>query len=311
MACFHPLKAFRGPSGASGRRSVVFTPSAALSDHPIQLPCGQCVACRLDRSLQWATRCMHEASLYERNCFLTLTYDDNNLPDGNSLVTRDFQLFMKRLRKFAGANIRFYQCGEYGETYGRPHYHACIFNYDFNDKVFLKKTPAGDNLYTSAKLQQLWPSGMSSIGDVTFQSAAYVARYILKKITGDLAFKKYATVSNDGNLMLKKPEYTTMSRRPGIGTIWLDQYGQASFNHDNIIVNGKRAKLPRHYDNYFDLHNPGNPLNYELLTPLERIKQKRRIRAAKHSDNNTPQRLADRETVALAKINLFPRKLDK
>ncbi len=186
MACFGPLKGWPSKKlTPSGKRQVVFNISQAYTDRPVNIPCGQCIGCRLDKSKQWAIRCVHEASLYDNNSFITLTYNTEHLPEDRSLEVRVFQLFMKRLRKRFGTKIRFYACGEYGDQNGRPHYHACLFNHDFQDKKLWKrgKDPSLD-LYRSADLEKLWPYGYSSIGEVTFQSAAYVARYIMKKITG-------------------------------------------------------------------------------------------------------------------------------
>jgi hypothetical protein len=105
-------------------------------DGTLELPCGQCIGCRLERSRQWAMRCLHESSLYDRNAFVTLTYDDEHLPPGGSLNYPDFQRFMKRLRKNSKSPIRFYMGGEYGESTLRPHFHVCLFGYDFPDKVY-------------------------------------------------------------------------------------------------------------------------------------------------------------------------------
>ena len=123
MSCFKPLEAWRTPQG-----DITFKP--LYSDRPsagmFKLPCGQCIGCRLARSSMWATRCVHEAQLHKQNCFITLTYNDDNLPYPPTSI-RPLQLFMKRLRKRFGAGIRFYACGEYGEKFGRPHYHACLW----------------------------------------------------------------------------------------------------------------------------------------------------------------------------------------
>ena len=134
MPCFHPLRAFKTSAG-----EVVFTEHARYDIvTQLSLPCGQCSGCRLERSRQWAMRCVHEAAAYDCNAFITLTYDEENLPADGSLNYDHFQLFMKRLRKAIEPNkVRFYMCGEYGEENGRPHFHACLFGYDFPDKVML------------------------------------------------------------------------------------------------------------------------------------------------------------------------------
>ena len=113
---------------------------------------------------------------------------------------------MKRFRKHFGSGVRFFHCGEYGELYERPHHHAILFNCDIYDKELLLNAKTGFNLYTSSLLSSLWPFGLHSIGEVSFESCAYVARYIMKKVTGDMSESHYHG---------RKPEYITMSRRPG------------------------------------------------------------------------------------------------
>lgn len=149
----------------------------------LSLPCGQCIGCRLEYSRQWAIRCMHESTLHDQSCFITLTYSDDNLPEHGTLILRDFQLFMKRLRfEFSNVKIRFYHCGEYGEKFGRPHYHALLFGIDFEaDRTLYSQSKQGSKLYVSDTLNKLWNKGFATIGNITFESAAYVARYVVKK----------------------------------------------------------------------------------------------------------------------------------
>jgi len=279
MPCFRPLKGYRSNTvnPESGKRNITFNPREGFYDLPIDLPCGQCIGCRLERSRQWAIRCVHEASLYEKNCFITLTYSDSHLPKNGSLNVKHYQDFMKRLRFKFGPKIRFFHCGEYGEKFGRPHYHACIFNFDFGDKK-LWKNLRGNKLYTSENLEALWPFGFSTIGDVTFESAAYVARYITKKITGPMAQKHY------GN---KKPEYTTMSRRPGIAKGWYEKYKHEVYPRDELIIRGKKMKPPKFYDRQFELDEP------EVFLKVKRIRKiNGRILEAKETDY---RRLATKE----------------
>ena len=192
MPCYHPLKGYKSKErNKSGKRSIVFNIKEGLYDQHVTVPCGQCIGCRLERSRQWAIRCSHEAQMHEKNCFITLTFSDEHLPEDRSVDVRHFQLFMKRLRKRYGDGIRFFHCGEYGDHFGRPHYHACIFNHDFEDKKIWKQSGSGEIIYRSASLEELWPYGYSSVGEVTFESAAYVARYITKKVTGDPAQEHY------------------------------------------------------------------------------------------------------------------------
>lgn len=182
---------------------------------------------------------MHEASMHEENSFITLTYDDEHLPQDQSLDLRDFQLFMKRMRKeYAPKKIRFYHCGEYGDLNQRPHFHSLLFGHDFNDKKTWSAN-GGQRLYTSETLSRLWPFGYSVIGDVTFESAAYVARYVMKKITGEKAEEHY-----NG----RKPEYTTMSRRPGIGKTWFEKFRNDVYPLDRLVVRGNVTRPTRFYD---------------------------------------------------------------
>lgn len=302
MACFHPRTGYRSREvGPSGKRRIVFDAKLGFADLPVTIPCGQCIGCRLERSRQWAIRCSHEASLWQDNCFITLTFSNEHLPENLSLDVRDYQLFMKRLRKKYGQNIRFYHCGEYGEKYKRPHYHACLFNFDFPDKRLFKELN-GNKLYTSNSLQELWPFGYSTIGDVTFQSAAYVARYIMKKITGEEAALHYERVHPEtGEIFQVKPEYTTMSRRPGIGSGWFERYRTDVYPDDFVVINGVKMRPPKFYDS-----------QYEALDEMsfKRIKRKRKTTAKKHADNNTPDRLAVRKQVQEARLRLLPRNLD-
>lgn len=335
MPCFHPLEAFMitdltiDPS-QKGRRKILFSEPRVLSKYcvsqPVKLPCGQCVGCRLERSRQWAIRCVHEASLHSTNSFITLTFSPEYLETRSnkwSLDYREFQLFMKRLRRKFG-KVRFYHCGEYGEMcrqcnqslymcarssckkmdkiLGRPHYHACLFGFDFPDKELWKITDGGCKLYISKSLEDLWTDpktgmqmGFCTIGDVTFESAAYVARYIMKKITGDLSDDYYVRFDSGECL---KPEYTTMSRKPGIGRAWLDEYINDVYPQDFVIMNGRKLRPPRYYDGVLKVQRP---------YCFDDIKFKREENAKLHVDNNTPERLKVREAVQLDSFNLLPR----
>lgn len=243
MACLSPLTAFYSKElNPSGKRSLVFDARASHSGVKIQIACGQCIECRLQYSLNWAVRCMNEASSHEVNSFITCTYSDKKLPEDGSLYYRDFQLFMKRLRKESDFKFKFYMCGEYGETTNRPHYHALLFGCDFSDREFYSTSRSGEKLYTSELLEGLWQNGFCTVGDVTFESAAYVARYVTKKVTGDKAADHY---------MGRVPEFCHMSN--GIGASWLAAHGKYTFDHDHVIINGKRAKVPRYYDKSYEL----------------------------------------------------------
>lgn len=301
MPCFAPLQGYRSRTlSPNGKRSIVFTRKNAYVDLTISVPCGQCIGCRLERSRQWAIRCSHEAQMHAENSFITLTYSDDHLPADRSLDLRAYQLFMKRLRKRTGP-VRFYHCGEYGEQFGRPHYHACLFGFDFPDKKSWQVIN-GNTIYRSALLEDLWPFGYSSIGAVTFQSAAYVARYILKKITGEAAQDHYEYIDPEtGEITQRKPEYTTMSRRPGIGRPWLDKFLSDVYPGDFVVVNGAKMRPPKFYDYLYEIEYPSD---HRL------IKSSRVRNALKHVDNNTPERLLVRESVQKSKLKLLPRNIE-
>lgn len=298
MTCYHPLRAYRAPANGG----VSFSRQRGFSDLPVDLPCGQCIGCRLERSRQWAVRCMHEASLYENNCFLTLTYSDLNLPAFSSLNVRHFQLFMKKLRKKYYPGIRFFHCGEYGDTTDRPHYHALIFNFDFPDKELYSTNRDGHRLYTSSSLDKLWPLGHSVIGSVSFQSAAYVARYCVKKVTGDFADAYYEVVdSQSGQIGRRQPEYATMSRRPGIGSAWYGKYSSEVFPSDFVVLNGAKMRPPKAYNRFLERDDP------KLLA---RVRGQRVLQAKKHAADNTADRLAVREEVQISRAKILKRGLE-
>lgn len=289
MACFYPITGYVSKKpNENGKYPVVFNHREGWIDRRVQIPCGRCIGCRLERSRQWAVRCVHEASLYADNCFITLTYNDENLPADKSVSVVAFQKFIKRLRKKYGSGVRYFHCGEYGSELERPHYHACLFNFDFPDKV-LWSIRDNVRLYRSKDLESLWPFGFSTIGDVTFESAAYVARYIVKKINGAMADEHYKG---------RKPEYITMSRRPGIGSGWFKKWKSDVFPEDHVIVRGRECKPARYYDELFHLTNPKE---YDL------IKGVRERRAREKPDENRPNRLAVREQVMTHNASLLRR----
>ena len=323
MPCYSPLSAYKSNPGRSDKTVLVFSRPMSWRAEEVKLPCGQCVGCRLERSRQWAVRCMHEASLYDENCFITLTYDDENIPVGEencrrcvkehviggSVCKADFQDFLKRLRKRYGSGIRYYHCGEYGENFGRPHYHALLFNHDFQDKKFFSSR-GGNTVYTSDSLSDLWPFGFSVVGGVTFESASYVARYVMKKVTGKRAEEHYGG---------KTPEYTTMSRGSkklgtgGIGKAWFERYKGDVYPRDGVVVRGRVTRPPKYYDDLFGREDP---------SALALIKIQREF-SGKHFvedvlsdgtvlrvDDGSLSRLRVKEVVKLAEIQTLKRPLE-
>ena len=320
MPCYYPVPCGiskfekRADTGKGLLYYYLKVPQNSKNFEAVTIPCGRCIGCRLEKSRQTAIRCVHESSLYENNCFITLTYDDEHLPSDGSLKREHFQDFMKRLRDYVlrycdnpahvldeqdgqakrvsdCCRIRFLAAGEYGDNLGRPHYHALIFNYDFPDREFFT-IQNGFNLFRSKILEKLWSYGYSLIGDVSFESAAYVARYVMKKVTGENADYYY-----EGRI----PEFSLRSLKPGIGAPWLERYKASVYPDDVVSVRGGvRCKPPRYYDTKLNLTNP------ELY---ERIKSKRKEFASK-SSHNTVERLAVRRRIKEAQLKMLKRRLN-
>jgi len=298
MACYHPEVAYRSREGRNpnGKWPLVFNRRQGYHDMPVKIPCGKCVGCRIDKSRDWATRCVLEASDWDENCFITLTYAQT----GKDLVKRDFVLFMKKLRQewsrgiafidhegkkqiYKGVGLRFFHCGEYGSTGNRPHHHSCLFNFDFPDKK-IWSIRDGVKLYHSEILDKIWGKGHTTVGEVTWKSAAYVARYVLKKIN---------------STEREVPEYITMSRRPGVGKKWLDKYKDDVLKVDSIILREGRFRPPRYFD------------NKTLETHPIKMEQLKRNRIKKINENEcTPERLAVRERLKLRQIKQLKRGIE-
>lgn len=237
-------------------------------------------------------RMMNEAQLHDQNCFITLTYNDENLPEFGTLQKPHLQDFFKRLRKQRGS-FRYYACGEYGEDTDRAHYHACIFGLDFHDKIQFKRT--GDHwLYLSDELTEIWGHGHTSVGELTFETAAYTARYVTKKLSKGQA--RYVRVDTDsGEIIPLQQPFACISNGGGrrkdgerslgaIGKPWFDKYKGDIYasEKDYLMMRGKRMKPPRYYDGLYDKINPLH---------MEKIKQNR---LAKHEGETfTEQRARD------------------
>ncbi len=306
MSCTKPLKAFRSPAG-----------DIRLGENPLgpqlELPCGQCLHCRLAKTRDWAIRCVHEAQMHEKNSFITLTYNENYLPTNNSVNVRHWQLFAKRLRKAMGP-FRFLHCGEYGEENKRPHYHACLFGIDFSDDRVVFSQEDGHILWVSPQLEEIWGQGWCRIGPLNFDTAAYCAAYLQKKITGPtikpgeksdqrLAYetmslekkhRAYQRVDSEtGEVTTVKPEYATMSRRPGLGTSWFNKYQQDVYPDDHVIMKGKKFRPPKHYDNLLEKKNP---------TLLEKLKLQRKKKSDENPEEQNDKRRQAHNTVLQAKL---------
>lgn len=258
----------------------------------------------MSRADEWRTRLTHESKLHTSSSFLTLTYSDTNLPDDLSVSLRPLQLFLKRLRKqLAPKSIRFFACGEYGDRTHRPHYHALIFGHDFSeDRKPWRKAPSGHTLYRSEVLERCWTLGSSELGIFTPDSAGYVARYCLKKINGDRAATHYQRVHPEtGEIVTVRPEFATMSTRPGIGAEWFTRFQADAFPSDFVVVEGIKKPIPRYYH---------KKLTEQDERAATMVKLKRQQRALPHKENNTPDRLATRQYCLSERMKHLKRDLD-
>lgn len=309
MSCFKPLKAWRGGGGR-----IVFSERLSLSRVAFQLPCGRCIGCRMEKARQWGMRCLHEKKMWRDSCFITLTYADEYLPEAGSLSVRDCQLFMKRLGKWrraeTGKGVRYFLGGEYGDENRRPHYHALLYNVAFPDLIPIGKNARGEPLYTSAKLAELWENkGHVSIGEITFDSAVYCAKYALKKVNGELADDHYTVYDSDGVVHRRVSEFALMSRRPGIGSGYYEKYGQEVRDHDSIVVNGREVRPPRFYDTRTLSvcgHNDSLMLCFCAMCVNKR---KRKRMAVLNKADNTEERLRVKERIAIIAAEKKERKL--
>lgn len=236
-----------------------------------EVPCGKCIGCRIDYSKQWAIRCMLEAQKYKDNAFITLTYDQEHIKTNTivdmstgelleigTLAPQDLTKFMKDLRRYYNYHynhdgIRFYACGEYGSKTQRPHYHIICFNIPIKDKKLFFKNANGDNVYISESISKIWEKGIVSIGKVTWESAAYTARYVMKKMKGPGSEEYY---KEKGII----PEFVRMSRCPGIAWDYYNDNKEKIYENDEIIIAGKKCskvvKPSKYFDRLFDLESP-------------------------------------------------------
>lgn len=248
--------------------------------------------------------------MHDANACLTLTYDDRHLPIGGTLVPGDLQVFIRALRdRLRPKRISFFGCGEYGENppkdwrfdkcFGRPHYHVLIFGFDFPDKYSLPDSKAGSKQWRSPRLEKIWTKGHSSVGVVNYTSAAYVAGYVMKKITGDIAPGWYQRVDlTTGEVFDLVPEFCRMSLRPAIGKTWYQAYGTEVRQNDSVVMRGKEMKPPKYYDKLLEMNFPVDYLE---------VKAARQLDAEAKPEDSTFERLKVRGHVADAKRRLFRR----
>lgn len=258
------------------------------------VPCGQCLGCRLDHAKEWSYRIMEEKKSYpDDTCwFITLTYDDDHLPERRmipdkvddqtgeiylmkrsefyTVSKREHQLFMKRLRKKfqkeSGLKIKYFMSGEYGSISYRPHYHYIIFGLKLDDLELYKSNRFGDKLYTSRSIAECWPYGFNTVGNVSLESAGYIARYAIKK-RKMTDYETYEKLGID-------PEFICMSRRPGIGKEYCINNMESIYETDSIVLPGREkailGKPPKYYDSLLERYNPDKH---------KEIKERRKLKA--------------------------------
>ena len=203
-------------------KPVSLTGKVGTGTGSFRVPCNKCLACRKNYSFMWAQRMMHELRFHNEACFTTLTYEDKHLPKYGSLSKRDVQLFLKRLRK-DGFKFRYYIGGEYGERRGRPHYHGILF---------------GVSHLRQPNIERAWKKGFADCREVNHARCNYVAQYITKKLNADNP--RYT----QGGII---PEFSLMSRKPGIGVAFLEKYGKEMHNRGYNFHEGKKVGLPKFY----------------------------------------------------------------
>lgn len=279
VACNFPRRAFQAVSGGP----VFF--KYVVGARSFQVPCGKCNGCLIERSQLWALRCWHEAQLFEVNSFVTLTYKE---PPKRGLDVEECLLFVRRVRERLNSGVRYFVGGEYGSRDGRPHYHCLLFGIDFPDRTEWKRCESGETLYRSKCLESLWSHGFSSVGSLSYASAAYVARYCMKKSgAGDRV---------DG----RSPEFQRMSLRPGLGFQWLRRFVSDVYPSGKCVIAGKDVKVPRYYDNVFRV---GSEAEYLKIAAARRVEMDKRL------DELSPARLRAREEIIKARVKFLRRDL--
>lgn len=265
MGCYHPIPATQDRPGTPIK---LWAPVGTAN---LQIPCGNCIGCKTAHALDWARRSQYEASSWDHNCFVTLTYDDEHIHEKHYLVPSDLTEFLKklwrssnrmeptiqatlqtrrhltRLRKgFQGPRqlklltwrpLRYLACGEYGDTTARPHYHILLFNCSFSDQK-----QVGKDLYESATLAKLWKKGAHKIGALTGASANYVAQYTLKKIGWHKDADGAPPHDEDGEVI--PAPFLRASLKPAIGSTWTQKHYK-DLQHGYLVVNGRKEKIPR------------------------------------------------------------------
>lgn len=316
MPCYHPVPCLKSRSVELGKFSVVpiggswrpSTPESLANARSmsvglgrrftyLEVGCSLCLGCRARRSRDWAHRAIHEARQHERNCAITLTYNDDSLPPEGHLRKSDFQKFMKRLRTDFDGKIRYLYCGEYGEKFSRPHFHALLFGIDFTEDPSERRwhhrtSDEGVMYYRSTRLERLWEHGFSEVGDMSFATAAYIAGYVQKKINGPAKAEHYGD---------RPPEFGHASNRPGLGFDFVSAYETDLFAKGQIVMNGHMHALPRYYRKLLERSDKDRYDSMMLRTTAEVLQRPQR----------SPEQLLVAEQIAVQKYRDLKRQYEK
>lgn len=296
MPCYHPLI-----RAVDKRGNQIFYSKedrhvqTSIYEEANTVPCRQCYGCRVRKTIDWALRCTHELQAHKGvGVFLTLTYDNENIPSDGGLVKSHLRSFHDSLRKrIKPSNYKYFQCGEYGDKTNRPHYHLLLFGFDFPDKTLWSTNRMGHKYYRSKILEKSWKKGNCMIAELNYQTACYTARYCQKKITGDAAKEHYTRFDSDtGEIFEVLPEFHTQSNKPkGIGYSWLTKYLYDVFPSDEVVHDGKTFPVPRYYYDELEKINP------DLRAQVEHSRSDARLYKKTY---NSIERLAQIEKCKLA-----------
>lgn len=227
----------------------------------ITLPCGKCFGCRSDNARMWSLRMMHEARYHSTNYFVTLTYADGSLPPGADLDYRDLRLFMVNARHYfqtPECPFKYFACGEYGDKTLRPHYHFAGFDWKFDDLRPFKQTQSGW-YYLSESLREVWRHGHVIVAPLEWDCAAYIARYVTKKMHGPAVRTKNTFDPETGELDKYTIERAFQSK--GLGLPWYTDNQDEVWNLDAVLFKNKYlVKPPRYYFKQLEKSDPDRAL---------------------------------------------------
>lgn len=238
MQCTSPFR-IKNPDRFKYKR-----PDQTVGPLWLEVPCGHCLACRIARSREWALRLLCEMEFWDNAIFVTLTYDEDNVPKNGSLCPRDLTLFFKKLRKDLDKDDRkckYFACGEYGGRFGRPHFHFIGFGLSAKDRKLIKEN---------------WDKGIVHIGTVTYNSCRYVAGYVQKKLYG-----KGAEYYDEKGIL---PPFSRCSK--GIGERYVEKYWNKLWNNESLTVHGVPCGLPRYFKKKLDYDGF---LNYDVSKEMD------------------------------------------